>query len=215
VNRLHYWYCSREAWKQHVREDLVPPALEGLELGSKTLEVGPGFGPATEVLAQRVPSLTALEIDPVLAGSLRDRLGERVEVVDGDGAAMPFEDATFSSAACFTMLHHVPSPGAQNRLFAEVQRVLRPGSPFTGTDSTGRGLGFALLHIGDTKVVIDPEGLGERLVAAGFVRAEVSAGRDAMRFRAYTGSGNDNSPAAISSSSRFSGGASGQAQREL
>jgi ubiquinone/menaquinone biosynthesis C-methylase UbiE len=195
VNRLHHWYCSREAWKRHVREDLVPVALADLELGEHALEVGPGFGPATEVLAQRVPNLTALEIDPGLAGSLRDRLGDRVEVVNGDGAAMPFEDATFSSAACFTMLHHVPSPEAQDRLFAEVQRVLRPGGVFAGTDSTGRGLGFALLHIGDTRVVIERGGLGERLVAAGFERAEISSGRNAIRFCAYAGSGKASSPA--------------------
>jgi SAM-dependent methyltransferase len=215
VNRLHYWYCSREAWKRHVREDLVPVALDDLELGEHALEVGPGFGPATEVLAQRAPNLTALEIDPVLAGALRDRLGDRVEVVDGDGTAMPFDDASFSSAACFTMLHHVPSPQTQDRLFAEVRRVLRPGAAFAGTDSIGRGLGFALLHIGDTKVVIDPSGLAERLVAAGFEDAVVHAGRDAFRFRAYAGSGNASSPAATASESRFSGGGSGQAQREL
>ena len=195
MNRLHHWYCNREAWKRHVREDLVPVALDGLELGEHALEVGPGFGPATEVLAQRVPKLTALEIDPGLAGSLRDRLGARVEVLNGDGAAMPFEDATFSSAACFTMLHHVPSAGMQDRLFAEVKRVLRPGGVFAGTDSTGRGLGFALLHIGDTKVVIEPRGLGRRLVAAGFERAEISSGRDALRFCAYAGSGKASSPA--------------------
>jgi ubiquinone/menaquinone biosynthesis C-methylase UbiE len=185
VNRLHHWYCSREAWKRHVREDLVPSALDGLELGSDALEVGPGFGPATDVLAQRVPNVTALEIDPVLAGSLQDRLGGRVEVVNGDGTAMSFPDASFSSAACFTMLHHVPSRQDQDRLFAEVRRVLRPGAPFAGTDSTGRGVGFALLHIGDTRMLIHPEGLGERLVAAGFTDVVVSGGRDAFRFRAF------------------------------
>ena len=77
--------------------------------------------------------------------------------MDGDGTDMPFADSTFSAAVCFTMLHHVPSPEAQDRLFAEVRRVLRPGGTFAGTDSTGRGPGFALLHIGDTKVVLDPE----------------------------------------------------------
>ncbi len=215
MNRLHHWYCNREAWKRHVREDLVPVALDGLELGDHALEVGPGFGPATEVLAKRVPNLTALEIDPGLAGSLRDRLGERVEVVDGDGAAMPFEDGTFSSAACFTMLHHVPSPEAQDRLFAEVQRVLRPESPFTGTDSTGRGLGFRLLHVGDTRVVIDPMGLSERLMAAGFVSSEISVARDAFWFRAYTGFGKDRSPAMIFPETEFSGGDSGHDHCEL
>lgn len=52
------------------------------------------------------------------------------------------------------------------------------------TDSTSRGLGFALLHIGDIKVVIDPDGLAPRLVAAGFEDVEVSADRDWLRFRA-------------------------------
>jgi ubiquinone/menaquinone biosynthesis C-methylase UbiE len=182
VNRLHHWYCSREAWKRHVREDLVPAALGGVELGSHVLEVGPGFGPATEALARRAARVTALEIDQGLAASLRDRLGRQVEVVDGDGTAMPFGDESFTGAACFTMLHHVPSAEAQDRLFAEVARVLRPGAPFAGTDSTGRGVGFALLHVGDTKVVIDPQSLGQRLVSAGFATATVSAGRDAVRF---------------------------------
>jgi len=184
MNRLHHWYCSRATWKRHVREDLVPPALEGLELGDDVLEVGPGFGPATEVLASRAPRVTALEIDPRLARPLRERLAGRAEVVEGSGTAMPFADASFSAAACFTMLHHVPSPAEQDRLFAEVGRVLRPGAPFAGTDSTGRGLGFALLHVGDTRVVIDPAGLEPRLVAAGFEDVAIRTGRDAFSFRA-------------------------------
>ena len=69
--------------------------------------------------------------------------------------------------------------------------------------------------IGDTKVLIDPSALAERLVAAGFEDAVVHAGRDAFRFRAYAGSGKASSPAATASESRFSGGASGHAQREL
>jgi len=162
----------------------VPPAIEGLDLGEEGLEVGPGYGPATEVLAGRVRRLTALEVDPRLAGPLRERLGSRVRVVEGDGAAMPFDDASFSAAACFTMLHHVPSAKAQNRLFAEVRRVLRPGAPFAGTDSRGRGLGFAVLHVGDTRVVIDPDDLPQRLRASGFEDVEVGSERDHFRFRA-------------------------------
>lgn len=82
------------------------------------------------------------------------------------------------------MLHHVPSADQQDQLFAEVCRVLRPGAPFTGTDSTGRGIGFALLHVGDTRVVIDPDHLEPRLLAAGFEDVAVSAERDSFRFRA-------------------------------
>lgn len=130
MNRAHHWYCKRETWKRHVREELVPPAIDGLELDGEVLEVGPGFGPATEVLTRRAGHVTAIELDPVLAAALRDRLGDRAEIVHGDGTAMPFADASFSAAACFTMLHHVPSPDLQDWLFAEVRRVLRPGAPF-------------------------------------------------------------------------------------
>ena len=179
-----------------MREELVPPAIAEIELGDDVLEVGPGFGPATEVLARRAGRLTALEIDPVLAAPLRERLAGRTRVVGGDATDMPFPDGDrrlagtarspvgFSAAVCFTMLHHVPSEEAQDRLFAEVHRVLRPGAPFAGTDSTGRGLGFALLHIGDTRVVIDPEELPGRLRAAGFEHVDVTAERDSFRFRA-------------------------------
>jgi SAM-dependent methyltransferase len=184
VNRLHNWYCNREAWKSHVREELVPPAIGDLDLAGDVLEVGPGFGPATEVLASRAGRLTALEIDPRLAASLRERLADRAEIVGGDGAAMPFADASFDVVACFTMLHHVPSAAAQDRLFAEVARVLRPGGAFVGTDSLGRGIGFWLLHIADTKVLIPPADLPLRLAAAGLRDAQVSTDGDALRFSA-------------------------------
>lgn len=197
MNRLHHWYCNREDWKRHVREDLVPPALGPIDLGDEVLEVGPGFGPATEVLAARAPHVTALEIDPRLAAALRARLSA-VDVIEGDATAMPFEASRFSAAACFTMLHHVPSPAAQDRLFAEVRRVLRPGAPFVGTDSIGRGLGFALLHVGDTKVLIDPAGLPRRLERAGFEDVAVSAEGDYFRFSARR-------PPARSEGGRFGG----------
>jgi SAM-dependent methyltransferase len=184
VNRLHNWYCNRDAWKRHVRDELVPPAIDGIDLGADVLEIGPGFGPATELLAGRVARLTALEIDAGLAGALREQLGGGATIMDGDATAMPFPDASFDSAVCFTMLHHVPTVEGQDALFAEVRRVLRPGGVFAGTDSVGRGVGFALLHVGDTKNLIAPDELPERLAAAGFAEIEVSAERDSYRFRA-------------------------------
>jgi len=163
----------------------VPVAIKDLELGDDILEVGPGFGPATEALAGRAPRLTALDIDPHLARSLGKSLAGRAEVVQGDGAAMPFPDARFSAAVCFTMLHHVPSAETQDRLFTEIRRVLRPGAPFAGTDSTGRCIGFALLHIGDTNVAIRPDDLARRLSAAGLEEVAVDTiDRDGYRFRA-------------------------------
>ncbi len=44
-------------------------------------------------------------------------------------------DHRFSGAACFTMLHHVPTAARQDRLFAEVARVLEPGGALVASDS--------------------------------------------------------------------------------
>jgi hypothetical protein len=117
VNRAHHFYCSREAWKRHVREDLVPAALED---------------------------------------------ADRVRVREGDGT----------------------SREGQDRLFSEVRRVVRPGGTFAGTDSTGRGVGFALLHVGDVRNVFDPRELPSRLQTAGFGHATVDWDADTIRFRA-------------------------------
>ena len=92
------------------------------------MEVGPGPGLTTDWLRSRVKRLTCIEMDSALANSLRSRTANsNVTVECGDAAAMPFTDDVFSSAVCFTMLHHVPSTDLQDRLFAEVYRVLKPG----------------------------------------------------------------------------------------
>jgi SAM-dependent methyltransferase len=105
--------------------------------------------------------------------------------VDGDATSMPFGDESFSAAVYFTMLHYVPSSAGQDRVFAEVRRVLRQGATFAGTDSRGRRLGWKLLHVGDLKLVIEPDDLERRLVAAGFEDVQVETDRDSYRFRAY------------------------------
>jgi len=184
VNRIHRWLCRSEPWRQAVEDKLLPWTLKGVELGDALLEVGPGPGLTTDVLRQRAPRLTCLEIDTALAASLTERMqGTNVRVALGDATAMPFEPELFSAVVAFTMLHHVPSPERQDRLLREAHRVLRPGGVFAGSDSTP-SLGFRLLHVGDTMVPVDPAGFGARLEAAGFGDVCVERGRGAFRFRA-------------------------------
>ncbi len=183
MNAFHRRYCASPEWAQVVRDSLLPWALDGIDLGDDVLEVGPGFGVTTRVLAERVPALTALEVHDGYAERLRTDLGDRVAVVPGDGAAMPFPDGRFSSVVCFTMLHHVPSKALQDKLFAEVARVLRPGGRFAGTDSRP-SLRFRLIHLFDTMVVVDPATLPGRLSAAGLVDVRVDVGKS-LRFRAH------------------------------
>jgi len=183
MNRLHRWYCRSDAWAATVRDQL-PWVLRGVELGDEVLEVGPGPGLTTDLLRKRASRVTAIEIDPRLAESLRQRtLGQGVEVVTGDATAMPFQAARFSAVVSFTMLHHVTSPELQDRLLAEVCRVLRPGGVFAGSDSTASFL-FHLAHLGDTMVLVDPDRFVSRLQAAGFTDARVRRGDRAFSFRA-------------------------------
>lgn len=185
MNRLHKWYCRREGWKRHVREDLVPSAINDVDLGDDVLEVGPGFGPATEVLSERTERVTGLELDPGLAAGLQRQLGSAAKIVEGDATAMPFPDRSFSGAVCFTMLHHIPTAEMQDRAFAEVRRVLRPGGTFAGTDSFDGGLTFRLAHFGDVNTPLDPDTLGGRLERAGLsdVSVEIGSGVAAKTVR--------------------------------
>ncbi|APR82802.1 Hypothetical protein A7982_08151 [Minicystis rosea] len=162
----------------------LPWALAGVELGDDVLEVGPGYGATTRVLVERARSLTAVEIDEALAQRLDRALGHRARIVHGDGTKMSFDTASFDTVTCFTMLHHVPSPTLQDRLFAEAFRVLKGGGIFAGADSLP-GLVFSLLHIHDTMVLVDPKALPRRLEAVGFHDVEVTTQPgQAFKFRA-------------------------------
>jgi ubiquinone/menaquinone biosynthesis C-methylase UbiE len=131
-----------------------------------------------------VPRLTALEIDATLASSLSSRLkGSNVQVIEGDATAMPFGDSEFSGAVSFTMLHHIPSQELQNRVLAEVLRVLKPGGFFVGNDSLQNWF-MRIIHISDTLVPVNPDTFGARLENAGFEVLEVQKNSQAFRFRA-------------------------------
>jgi SAM-dependent methyltransferase len=166
--------CGSDEWRAVVRDSILPWALAGLDLGDDVLEVGPGYGATTDVLAEAVGRLTAVEIDDNLAAMLAERFAanNRVVIVRGDATALKFPDGRFSGAASFTMLHHVPTPALQDDLFAEVARVLRPGGAFVAGDSLASP-DLEAHHEGDAYNPVDPEGLAVRLAAAGFTDIEV------------------------------------------
>jgi SAM-dependent methyltransferase len=183
MNFAHRWLCSSAHWKRTVAVRL-PWALEGVDLGANVLEVGPGYGATTDLLRGIAVHLTCVEVDGGLAERLRRRgLGRNVTIVHEDATAMSLPDAAFDGAVCFTMLHHVPSAALQDRLLAELARVLRPGGVFAGADSRYSRT-FRLLHLFDTMVVVDPETFPQRLKAAGFEDVQVDFNPRAFRFRA-------------------------------
>jgi SAM-dependent methyltransferase len=173
MNQSHE-LCGSDEWRAVVRDAILPWAIGDVDLGRDVLEVGPGYGATTDVLAESAPKLTAVEIDPELAAMLTERFAGHaaVTIVEGDATALEFPDGHFSGAASFTMLHHVPTAELQDRLFAEVGRVLGPGAPFVLGDSVASPENQAL-HDGDTYNPVDPDGLADRLESAGFTDVEV------------------------------------------
>jgi SAM-dependent methyltransferase len=173
MNREHLELLASDAWRDVLRDLIFPYALGDVDLCADVLEVGPGPGTTTDLLRGRLARLTAVEIDAGLAAALAERLaGTNVEVVQADATAMPFPDGRFSSAVSFTMLHHVPTADAQDRLFAEVARVLAPGAPFVASDSVASDE-LRALHDDDVYNPVDPAGVDARLTRAGFTSTTV------------------------------------------
>jgi hypothetical protein len=57
MNRFHRYYCASRGWARLVQTTLTPAVLQGTELSRRVLEIGPGPGLTTEVLARVAPEL--------------------------------------------------------------------------------------------------------------------------------------------------------------
>jgi SAM-dependent methyltransferase len=173
MNREHLELLQSDEWRNMLRDLIMPWALGATELGDDVLEVGPGPGLTTDELRSRVGALTAVELDEELAGKLTARMKDsNVDVVNADATDMPFEDGRFSGAVSFTMLHHVPTTTLQDKLFAEVARVLRPGGAFVASDSVASD-DLKALHDDDVYNPVDPTTVETRLTSAGFAEVDV------------------------------------------
>lgn len=173
VNEFHRQFCAGPEWRSVVEETILPVALRHVDLGDDVIEIGPGPGLTTDVLRTRVARLTAVELDPDLARALALRMtGTNVRVVQGDATALDLPDDSFSGAASFHMLHHIEPDDAQDRVLAEVARVLRPGGALVAADGIENDL-TASFHVDDVYNPVDPFRLEGRLSAAGFTSVQV------------------------------------------
>jgi SAM-dependent methyltransferase len=168
MNESHLQFLASPEWAQMLEDELLPWVEAAGPLGDDVLEIGPGPGLTTDLLRERVPKVTAVELDPSLGEPLRNRLaGTNVEVIVADAIAAKLPGDRFSAAACFSVLHHMPSREHQDQLFAELFRVLRPGGSFVGQDSLDLEP-IRAGHADDTFTPIDPEEMEDRLSSVGF-----------------------------------------------
>ncbi|KAB2384874.1 rRNA adenine N-6-methyltransferase family protein [Actinomadura montaniterrae] len=168
MNESHLSYLASPAWAQTLRTDLLPWLQRTADLGDDVLEIGPGPGLTTDLLLEVAGKVTAVEVDHDLATGLRERLhGQNVTVIHGDARTVELAVGRFTAGTCFSMLHHMESPQAQDELFVRLHALLRPGAALLGVDSVDSEM-IRRGHRDDTYVPVDPDTLEDRLHAAGF-----------------------------------------------
>lgn len=184
MNQAHLEFLASPAWARWLESELVPWLDAAGDLGDELLEIGPGPGLTTNLLRDRSARVTALELDGALAAALRDRVaGSNVEVVEADATDSGLPSDRFSAVACFSMLHHIPTAAQQDRLFAEVHRMLRSGGRFVATDSRDHEA-IRAFHENDVFVPIGETNVDERLSEAGFAEIEITTTDFEIRLRA-------------------------------
>src|SRR6267378_3618849 len=157
MNRFETWFCGSPFWRYVTRRQLLPWILQGSELG---------------------------EYDHAPAAKLGARVGgASVTVIQGDASTLPFSNGAFSSAIAILMLHHLRSNELQDRAFAEIWRVLRPGGVFLAFEIQDGWL-HRVGHIRSTFVPVTPASAIVRLTTAGFSEVTVDFRRGGFRIRA-------------------------------
>ena len=116
----------------------------------RALDVGTGAGALAFALAALVREVVGLDPVPELLELARARGLPNTEFVEGDGAALPFPDASFDLVGTHRTLHHVAQP---DRVVAELARVTRPGGQVLVVDqlAPAESAAAATLHEFETE----------------------------------------------------------------
>jgi ubiquinone/menaquinone biosynthesis C-methylase UbiE len=111
--QLHHWVLSE--------------AVAGIDPAARCLEVACGTGHSTRLLCRHCTDLTACDLTPqmMLANQQAGTTGN-VEYLQANAFSLPFPDNSFDVLVSTRFLH-LFSWDDQQRLFAEFNRVLRPG----------------------------------------------------------------------------------------
>jgi SAM-dependent methyltransferase len=133
------WTASPE-WKQALIDDVLLPTIPP---GGTVLEIGPGAGRWSAVLAPRAERLVLVDVTPHVLELCRERLGDppHVAYVRSHGSDLPgVADASVDAVWSFDVFVHV-APLDQARYLEELARVLRPGGVAAIHHADGRNNG--------------------------------------------------------------------------
>ena len=141
-SRLGEEWTASEEWKQALVDEVLLPTIPA---GGTVLEIGPGGGRWSVVLAPRSDRLILVDVAQRPLELVRERLAGagNVDYVLTDGSALRgVEDASVDAVWSFDVFVHV-APGDQARYVAEIARVLRPGGIAAIHHANGRNRGIA------------------------------------------------------------------------
>ena len=124
-------------WWVRPHAELVD-TLGGTDQPRRVLELCAGTGYLSRLIATAHPnaSLVALDLSADMLSVGRRRLGplaSRIRLVEGDVAALPFEDAEFDTVVVAFGLHELPS-SVRISAIGEAARVLEPGGQLAVVD---------------------------------------------------------------------------------
>ena len=82
--------------------------------GDRVLDLGCGTGALTAQVLEQDPrrQVTGLDLSEQMLAQARARLGDRVNLVQGDSEHLPFPDQSFDVVYCCDSFHHYPAPAA-------------------------------------------------------------------------------------------------------
>ena len=120
-----------ELRRLHSSDEAVETALAraiGVAPLGRLLDIGTGTGRMAELFAERAERIVALDKSLAMLRIARAKLqhlpAERVELVQGDFASLPFGADSFDTVLFHQVLHFAQNPGAA---LDEAARVTRPG----------------------------------------------------------------------------------------
>ncbi len=124
----------------------------------RLLDVGCGTGVFAALVVKQFPQIQVWGID-LCEGMLRQCAARRqvargrFRLVQADSERLPFADDTFDVVTCSNSFHHYPR---QDRVLAEMYRVLAPGGRLLIIDGDRDGLWGRLLYDGAVVLLEGP-----------------------------------------------------------
>ena len=166
-------------WMVEDHRPIYPVMAQELALqpDDDLLDVGCGGAGLLESQAAHVRYVAGLDASEIQVDMARRRLAGRLasgtaDIVQGDAAALPWEDGRFSAVTAYGCLEFVPDPLAA---LSEMHRVLRPGGRVVvtmglptdeaGQSGTKNRLGFPRWTAADGQRLLEEAGFGSVAVS--------------------------------------------------